>query len=71
LEKQQKYKIEKMESLQTKEQRDMISALKREQSKELSLFNENIKSAQSELKRQGEDNKYLYKYFIYIIIMNL
>ena len=49
----------------------MISALKREQSKELSLFNENIKSAQSELKRQGEDNKYLYKYFIYIIIMNL
>ena len=60
-----------MESLQTKEQRDMISALKREQSKELSLFNENIKSAQSELKRQGEDNKYLYKYFIYIIIMNL
>lgn len=44
-----------MESIQQKDQRDMIGALKKEQGRELSSFDHTRKEAQAELKRQGTE----------------
>ena len=52
LERQQKAKIEKLETSQGREQRDMVSQLKKEQQRELDAFNQNMKQEQSELKKQ-------------------
>ena len=52
LERQQKSKIEKLESSQGRDQRDMVSQLKKEQQRELDAFNQNMKQEQSELKKQ-------------------